>query len=80
MDHLEIEKLRRVTREEIQENTEAILEMVADGNGPILIRSEGTPDLILIDWEEYWELFGMLHAIGERETIEDACRNYKEAK
>lgn len=80
MDHLEIEKLRRVTREEIQANTEAILEMADDGNGPILIHSAGYPDLLLIAWDEYWERFGMLHEPGEREAIEEACRNYKEDK
>lgn len=79
MDHLKIEKLRRVTREEIQANTEAILEM-ADVNGPIFICSAGFPDLLLIAWEEYWERFGMLHEPGEREAIEEACRNYKEDK
>ena len=54
MDHLKIEKLRRVTREEIQANTEAILEMADDVNGPIFICSAGFPDLLLIAWEEYW--------------------------
>ena len=80
MDHLEIEKLRRVTREEIQANTETILEMADDGNSPILIRSAGYPDLLLIAWDEYWERFGMLHEPGERKAIEEACRNYKEDK
>ena len=78
MDHLDIEKLRQVTREEIQENTEAVLKMAADGNGPILIRSDGFPDLLLIAWDEYWERFGIFHEPGEREAIEEACRNYKE--
>ena len=80
MDHLKIEKLRRVTREEIQANTEAILEMADDVNGPIFICSAGFPDLLLIAWEEYWERFGMFHEPGEREAIEEACRNYKEDK
>lgn len=78
MEHLEIEKLRSVTREEMQDNVDAVLEMVNDGNGPILIRSEGYPDLLLIGWEDYWERFGMLHKPGEREDIEEACRNYTE--
>jgi len=29
-------------------------------------------------WANYWQRFGCLHAPGEREAIEEACRNYKE--
>ena len=54
--------------------------MADDVNGPIFICSAGFPDLLLIAWEEYWERFGMLHEPGEREAIEEACRNYKEDK
>lgn len=78
--HEELEKLRCFTRNEFQNNTEAILKMVDDGQGPVLIRSEGHPDLVLIAWDEYWERFGMIHESGEREAIEEACRYYKEDK
>ena len=54
MNNLDLEKLYKVTREEFGENVDAVLEKVKE-TSPILIRSEGEPDLLLFDYEHYME-------------------------
>ena len=75
---IDIESLCHVTREELAANFDSILEKIENGCDPILICSAGTPDLILMGWEYYWQCFGCLHAPGDRAAIEEACRNYRE--
>ena len=55
MNNIDIEKLYMVTREEFGENVDAVLDKVKE-TSPILIRSEGEPDLLLFDYEKirFW--------------------------
>ena len=76
-DALDVERLLHFTRDEFAAAFDSILEKVERGCDPILIRSPRTPDLLLMGWANYWQRFGCLHAPGEREAIEEACRNYK---
>ena len=46
---------------------------------PILIRSEGEPDLLLFDYEHYMELFGFLYTEEQIAEIEAGCANCKES-
>ena len=69
MNNIDIEKLYMVTREEFGENVDAVLDKVKE-TSPILIRSEGEPDLLLFDYEHYMELFGFLYTEEQIAEIE----------
>ena len=78
MNNLDLEKLYKVTREEFGENVDAVLEKVKE-TSPILIRSEGEPDLLLFDYEHSMELFGFLYTEEQIAEIEAGCANCKES-
>jgi hypothetical protein len=77
-ESLDLSKCYRVTREEFQANVDCMLEMVESGCSPILIYTEGKPDLLLFGWSDYLERFGCLYTAEQIAEIEEACRNYKE--
>ena len=60
--------------------TDAILEKVEKGAGPILITDQGLPDLLLFGWEDYWQRFGSLYEPGDREKIEAEIKRKYEAE
>lgn len=70
---LDIEKLPSVTREELEQNVDAVMERVKAGESPILIRNEGRADLLLFGWEDYLRRFSTLHTLEEIKEIEAAC-------
>lgn len=72
MNNIDLEKLYTVTREEFGENVDAVLDKVKE-TSPILIRSEGEPDLLLFDYEQYMELFGFLYTEEQIVEIEAGC-------
>lgn len=74
---IDIEKLPSVTREELEQNVDAIMERVEAGESPILIRSAGNADLLLFGWEDYLRRFSMFHTPEEIKEIEAACLNAK---
>ena len=45
----------------------------------IIILEESGSNLVLIGWNDYWERFGALYPVGEKEKIEEACRRSKES-
>lgn len=75
---IDLEKIYTVTREELANNFEAIAERVKVNN-PILIRSEGEHDLLMFDYDDYINNFGVLHPKEQIAEIEAACANYKES-
>lgn len=74
---LDLEKLYKVTREEFVEDVDAVLDKLKEIS-PILIRSEGEPDLLLFDYKHYMELFGCLYTEEQIAEIEAGCANCKE--
>lgn len=73
MGKYDVDKLTRVTREDCESDLEAVLERLEQSGGPILIRGEGKPDLLLFKWED---IKGCCPE-EKRKAIEEACRNYK---
>lgn len=69
---LDLEKLYKVTREEFAEDVDAVLDKLKE-TSPILIRSDGEPDLLLFDYKHYMELFGCLYTKEQIAEIEAAC-------
>lgn len=77
MNNIDLEKLYKVTRKEFENDVDAVLDKVKE-TSPILIRSEGEPDLLLFDYSHYMKLFGCLYTEEQIAEIEAACANYKE--
>lgn len=75
---IDIEKLPSVTREELEQDVDAVMERVENGESPILIRSTGTTDLLLFGWEDYLRRFPTLYTSEEIAEIEAACLEIKE--
>ncbi|MEY8232866.1 hypothetical protein AALA82_14760 [Oscillospiraceae bacterium 50-16] len=75
---IDIEELPFVTREELEQNVDAVLARVENGESPILIRNAGNPDLLLFGWEDYLSRFPTLHTSEEIAEIEAACLEMKE--
>ena len=79
-DKIDIEKLPSVTREELEQDIDAVMERVENGESPILIRSAGTTDLLLFGWEDYLRRFPTLYTPEEITEIEAACLEIKETE
>ena len=77
---IDIEKLPSVTREELEQDVDAVMERVENGESPILIRSTGTTDLLLFGWEDYLRRFPTLYTPEEIAEIEAACLEIKETE
>ena len=77
---IDIEKLPSVTREELEQDVDAVMERVENGESPILIRSAGTTDLLLFGWEDYLRRFPTLYTSEEIAEIEAACLEIKETE
>ena len=77
---IDVEKLPSVTREELEQDIDAVMERVENGESPILIRSAGTTDLLLFGWEDYLRRFPTLYTPEEITEIEAACMEIKETE
>ena len=77
---IDVEKLPSVTREELEQDVDAVMERVENGESPILIRSAGTTDLLLFGWEDYLRQFPTLYTPEEIAEIEAACLEIKETE
>ena len=77
---IDVEKLPSVTREELEQDIDAVMERVENGESPILIRSAGTTDLLLFGWEDYLRRFPTLYTPEEIAEIEAACLEIKETE
>lgn len=67
-----------ITQAELVENLDEILEQINRGEGPFLILEDTDAKLVLIGWNDYWEHFGLLYPVGEKERIEELCRRNSE--
>ncbi len=77
-DLLGISELYTVTREQVEQELESVLDMVNEGHSPILITADGKPDLLLFAWEDYKRRYSYLYLPGEFERLEEELRRYKE--
>ena len=77
---IDIEKLPSVTREELEQDVDAVMERVENGESPILIRSTGPTDLLLFGWEDYLRRSPTLYTPEEITEIEAACLEIKETE
>jgi len=76
--NLDLNMLYSVTNEELETELDRILVMVEIGYSPILIKTDGKPDLLLFGWDDYMERCGALYSKKEVEKIQELCKNHSE--
>ena len=75
---LDYTALPSVTENKFIKDPDTYLERVDKGESPYLIIGSDGSKLLLFGWEDYWNRFGALYSDGERERIEEACKNAKQ--
>lgn len=75
---LGISEVYTVTREQVEQELESVLNMVDEGHSPILITDNGKPDLLLFSWEDYKHRFSHLYPPEEFERLEEEVRKHQE--
>ena len=76
---LGVSELCTVTREQIEQELESVLDMIDAGHSPVLITADGKPDLLMFSWTDFKRRFALLYSPEEFERIEEALRRCKEA-
>lgn len=75
---LGVDELYTVTREQVKQELETVLDMIDAGHSPILITVDGKPDLLMFSWEDYKRRFALFYPLEEFERIEEEFRRYEE--
>ena len=73
---LGVDELYTVTREQVEQELDTVLDIIDAGNSPVLIISDGEPDLLMFGWSDYKQRFSLLYQPGELERIEEEARRY----
>lgn len=77
---LGISELYTVTREQVEQDLESVLDLIDEGHSPILITADGKPDLLMFSWSDYKRRFSILYPPGELEQIEAEMKRYEETQ
>lgn len=78
---LGVSELPTVTQEQVEQHLESVFEMIEAGHSPILIMSDGKPDLLMFSWSDFKRRFSLLYSPEELERIEEKmrrCRRHNE--
>ena len=80
-EKLDLEMLHTVTPEEFQQCFDALTEEARAGNVPLRIRAEdGSSDLLLFAWDNFFERFREIYPPEKRAEIEAACQTFNESE
>ena len=77
---LDVSELLSVTREQIEQELETVLDLIDTGHSPILITADGKPDLLMFSWSDFKRRSSLLYSPEELERIEEEMRRCKEAQ
>lgn len=77
---LGVNELLIVTREQVEQELDSILDLIDTGHSPILITADGKPDLLMFSWSDYKRRFSILYPPGELEQIEKELQRQKETQ
>lgn len=75
---LGVSELLTVTREQVEQDLESVLDLIDAGHSPIQITADGKPDLLMFSWKDYKRRFSILYLPGELERVEEEMRRCKE--
>lgn len=73
-----VSELLTVTREQVEQDLESVLDLIDEGHDPVLITADGKPDLLMFSWQDYKRRFSILYPPGELERIEEEMQRNKE--
>ena len=80
-EELNLETLHTVTPEEFQQHFDTLTEEARTGNVPLRIRAEdGSSDLLLFAWDDFFERFQENYSPEKRAEIEAACQAFNESE
>ena len=68
------------TQEQVEQDFDSILDVVAGGTSPVLIKAFNGSELLLFGWEDYWARFSFFEPEGERARIEALCAERRTAE
>ena len=77
---LGVSELPSVTREQIEQELETVLDLIDTGHSPILITADGKPDLLMFSWSDYKRRSSILYPPGELERVEEEMQRQKETQ
>ncbi len=64
----------RYSQSEFEQSFDEIMGQVEVGLSPILIIGNEENSMLVFQWEDYWKRVGWLYPPGEKERIEEQCR------
>ncbi len=80
-EELNLETLHTITPEEFQQHFDVLTEEARTGNVPLRIRTEdGSSDLLLFAWDDFFERFHEIYPSEKRVEIEAACQASNESE
>jgi PHD/YefM family antitoxin component YafN of YafNO toxin-antitoxin module len=77
---LGVNELLIVTREQVEQELDSILDLIDTGHSPILITADGKPDLLMFSWSDYKRRFSILYPPEELERVEEEMQRQKETQ
>lgn len=73
-----LEELSHFMQTELEQKLDAILQLIAEGNGPVVIHDNKNRCFIMFSWSDYFSRFGWLYTKAEIDELEQACRKNEE--
>ena len=77
---LGISELHTVTREQVEQDLDMVLDIINSGHSPILITEAGKPDLLMFSWTDFKRRFSIIYPPGELSRVEEEMRRCEEAQ
>lgn len=75
---LDICELHTVTREQVEQDLDMVLDIIDSGHSPILITADGKPDLLMFSWTDFKRRFSMIYPPEEFDRVEKELQRQKE--
>lgn len=66
-------KLPHFKQTEFEQQMDAVLQLIDEGNGPVVILDNNNSRFLLFSWNDYFSHFGWLYTKAEIEALEQAC-------
>lgn len=63
---------------ELEKRLEDVFQLIDEGQSPVVVHMNSGADFLIFSWEDFFERFGCLYTEAEIETINAACRTYRE--
>ena len=63
---------------ELERRMDDVLQLVDEGQSPVMIHDEKDRRFLLFSWEDFFRRFGWLYSAEEKAAIEAACAEYEE--